>query len=131
MFEIFNKNLSVPELGPVSLIRGMEITRDAERGTLKLSQHRCVISLLQKNDMESCNSVHMPGITNSTLPATEEHLLDLQGIKQYQARVGSLIFLSQGTRFVIAFSVTQVSRYMSRPTTEHLTAAKRIFRHLR
>ncbi|CAM9820608.1 unnamed protein product [Sphacelaria rigidula] len=81
--------------------------------------------------MESCNSVHTPGIINNTLPALEEHLLDLQGMKQYQAMVGSLIFLSQCTRFDIAFSVTQVARYMSKPTTEHMAAVKRIFRYLK
>ncbi|CAM9971076.1 unnamed protein product [Sphacelaria rigidula] len=81
--------------------------------------------------MESCDSIHTPGITNSTLPASEEHLLDLQGIKQYQAMVGVLIFLSQCTRFDIAFSATQVARYMSKPITEHLVAVKRIFRYLK
>ena len=45
--------------------------------------------------------------------------------------VGSLIFLSQCTRFDIAFSVTQVARYMSKPTTQHLAAVKRIFRYLK
>ncbi|CAM9910756.1 unnamed protein product [Sphacelaria rigidula] len=53
-------------------------------------------------------------------------------MKQYQAMVGSLIFLSQCTRFDIAFSVTQVARnMMSKPTTEHIAAVKRIFRYLK
>lgn len=64
------------ELGSVSLILGVEVTRDAERGAVNLSQHRYVISLLQKCNVESCNAVHTPGITNSTLSDTEEHILD-------------------------------------------------------
>ncbi|CAM9718771.1 unnamed protein product [Sphacelaria rigidula] len=123
------KGFSISEVGPVSLILSMEITRDTEQGILKFSQHKYVLSLLQKLKLESGNSVHTSGIINNTLPASEEHLPDLQGMKQYQAMVGSLIFLSQCKRFDIAFSVTQVARYMSRPTTQHLAAVKRIFRY--
>ncbi|CAM9919030.1 unnamed protein product [Sphacelaria rigidula] len=128
--DTLNNKFAISDPGPVSLILGMEVSRDTERGTLKLSQHNYVISLLQKFNMESCNSVHTPGVTNNILPDSEEHLLDQQGIKKYQAMVGSLIFLPQCTRFDIAFSVTQVSRYISKPTTQHLAAVKRIFRYL-
>ncbi|CAM9913595.1 unnamed protein product [Sphacelaria rigidula] len=41
--------------------------------------------------------------------------------------VCSLIFLSQCTRFYISFSVAQVAHYMSKLTTQHLTAVKPIF----
>ena len=40
---------SISELGPVSLILGIEVTRDTERGTLQLSQHKYVLELLKKN----------------------------------------------------------------------------------
>ncbi|CAM9567978.1 unnamed protein product [Sphacelaria rigidula] len=49
-------------------------------------------------NMESSNSVHTPGITNSILPDSEEHLLDQQGIKQYQAMVVSLTSPSASPR---------------------------------
>ncbi|CAM9317073.1 unnamed protein product [Sphacelaria rigidula] len=81
------KEVSISELGPVSLNLGMERTDmqsrggGGGRGTLKLCQHKYVISLLQTLNVESCNSVHTPGITNSTLPATAEHLPDFQAIK--------------------------------------------------
>ena len=119
----------ISDLGPVSIILGIETTRDTERGTMKLSQHKYVTSLLQHFNMESYNQVHTPGVNNNTLSDTEEDLLDHPGVKQYQDMVGSLIFLSQCTRFDIAFSVTQVARYMSKPTTQHLAAVKRIFRY--
>ncbi|CAN0004402.1 unnamed protein product [Sphacelaria rigidula] len=96
--DTLKKEISSSELGSGSLILGMEIRRDTERRTLELSQHTYVISLLQQFHVEYCNSIHTPRITNSTLAASEEHLLDRQGIKQYQAIVGSSIFLSQCTR---------------------------------
>ncbi|CAN0030647.1 unnamed protein product, partial [Sphacelaria rigidula] len=122
---------AISDLGPVSLILGMKVSRDTERGTLKLSKHKYAISLLHKFNMDSCNPLHTPGVNNSILPDTEGQLLDQQSMKQYQAMVGSLIFLSQCTKFDIAFSVTQVARYMSRPTTQQLAAVKRIFRYLK
>ncbi|CAM9823821.1 unnamed protein product [Sphacelaria rigidula] len=45
--------------------------------------------------------------------------------------VESLIFLAQSTRFDIAFSVSQVARYMGKPIIHHLAAVKRAFRYLK
>ena len=68
---------SISDLGPVSITLGIEITRDTERGTMKLSQRNYVASLPQRFNMDTCNPVHTPGVSNNTVvPDTEEHLLD-------------------------------------------------------
>ncbi|CAM9388500.1 unnamed protein product [Sphacelaria rigidula] len=107
-------NFSTSQLGPVSLLLGMEVIRDFERGFLKLSQHQYVLNFLQKFKMDSCNNVHTPGIANQYTEEPEIMFLDQEQTKQYQAMVGSLIFLAQCTRFEIAFSVTQAARHMSK-----------------
>jgi hypothetical protein len=48
---------------------------------------------------------------------------------QYRRLVGSLRYLAH-TRPDLAFSVGYVSRFMERPTTEHLQAVKRIIRYI-
>ena len=49
----------------------------------------------------------------------------------YQSAVGSLIYLSTCTRPDIAFAVSNVAKYCSRPSKEHWTAVKRILRYLK
>jgi hypothetical protein len=48
---------------------------------------------------------------------------------QYRRLVGSLRYLAH-TRPDLTFSVGYVSRFMQRPTTEHLQAVKRIIRYI-
>ena len=49
----------------------------------------------------------------------------------YQSIVGSLSYAATATRPDIAFAVSALSRYNSRPFTSHLTAAKRVLRYLK
>ena len=82
--------------------------------------------------MEKSNAVHTPGTPNQLVDEeSDETLLEPPEKKNYQAMVGSLIFLAQSTRFDIAYSVSQVARHMSSPSTHHLIAVKRIFRYLK
>ncbi|PRQ40865.1 putative RNA-directed DNA polymerase [Rosa chinensis] len=59
---------------------------------------------------------------------------DVNGIAMddtyYKKIVGSLMYLT-ATRPDIMFSVSLISRYMSKPTKLHLQAAKRILRYLK
>ena len=123
---------SISELGPVSLILGIEVIRDEAQGTLKLSQRKYVEATLKRFGMESSNPVHTSGTPNQLINDTaEDTFLEPLEKTKYQAMVGSLIFLAQSTRFDIAFSVSQVARYMSKPNSQHLVAVKRIFRYLK
>ena len=49
----------------------------------------------------------------------------------YQSAVGSLLYLSMRTRPDIKFAVSLSARFCSKPTSQHLTVVKRIFRYLR
>ena len=51
--------------------------------------------------------------------------------KEYQAVVGSLMYIALATRPDIAFTVSALSRYNSQPCTRHLTATKQVLRYLR
>ena len=50
---------------------------------------------------------------------------------EYQSAVGSLLYLSTGTRPDIAFAVNNVAKFCSDPTKHHWVAVKRILRYLR
>ena len=49
---------------------------------------------------------------------------------RYQSAVGSLLYLSIGTRPDITYAVSNLARYCARPTKEHWLAIKRIIRYL-
>ncbi|CAM9888187.1 unnamed protein product [Sphacelaria rigidula] len=93
--DALKSRFSISELGPVSLILGIEVIRDKVRGTLKLSQHRYVESMLKKFGMESSNPVHTPGTPTQLIDdAPEDTFLEPSEKTKCQAMVGSLIFLA-------------------------------------
>jgi hypothetical protein len=49
----------------------------------------------------------------------------------YREAVGSLLWVSNGTRPDIAYAVSQVAKYMTNPGQEHWVAVKRIMRYLK
>jgi hypothetical protein len=53
-----------------------------------------------------------------------------QGLDQYAAIVGGLLYLACATRPDLAHSASALSRYMAAPRPEHLDAARRVCRYL-
>lgn len=51
--------------------------------------------------------------------------------RPYRSLVGSLLYISNGTRPDIAYSVGQLSRHLERPSEEHWKAAIRVLRYLK
>ena len=49
----------------------------------------------------------------------------------YQSAVGSLMYVSTGTRPNIIYAVSNVAKYCSNPSKQHWTAVKRIMRYLK
>jgi hypothetical protein len=66
-------------------------------------------------------------LSKADCPATP----DKQRVKVYQQLVGSLMYISCGTRPDIAFAVNSCSQFMSNPGETHLQAAKHILRYLK
>ncbi|CAM9368878.1 unnamed protein product, partial [Sphacelaria rigidula] len=99
---------SISEVVPVSLILGMEVIRAEARGTLKLSPHNYVKSLLEKFGMDLSNPVHTPGIP--------DQLPHLSGAEHKIRHC--------------KFIVSQVARPMGKPHFHRLAAVERVFRYL-
>jgi hypothetical protein len=79
--------------------------------------------------MSDCKPVSTPVDVSHKLDDTGEST----GVDklQYQAAVGSLMYLSVWTRPDIAFAVGMVARYTANPKQQHWAAVKRIFRYLK
>ena len=126
------EKFAMTDLGNVSQILGIEVKRDKAAGAIKLSQEQDTLSVLKRFNMSDCNPVPVPGIGKELSAQLEGRvLLNETMTKLYQAIVGSLIFLTQCTRYDVAFSTMKAARHMAKPTTVHMAAVKRILRYLR
>ena len=120
------------DMGEVSLILGMEVTRQYKQGTLSISQVDHVNSILERFGMKDCNPVHTPGYgSNISNEQPESSLLDTTGTKLYQAMVGSMLYLTQCTRYDMSYAVNQLTRAFSKPAHAHMTASKHALRYLK
>eukprot|EP00961_Rhodomonas_salina_P199469 2690437-Rhodomonas_salina.1 len=114
----------------VSWYLGVSITRDWEKGTLKLSQEQYINDLLKRFNMEDCNTVLTPmevgqHLTSEGCPEVPDKAL----VKHYQQLVGALNYLVAWSMPELAFPVSQCARYMANQSTDHVSAAKHILQY--
>lgn len=85
--------------------------------------------------MANCHGQWTPLSTNELHAASSDDsdpdLLDASGHRNYQSVVGSLMWLMLGTRPDLAFAVSTLSKFNSRPTRQHEAATKHVLRYLR
>ena len=119
------------DLGDVSLVLGMQVTRDRKKGTLTISQEDYTKSILARFGMENCKPSSIPG-TGSELSTEQpaETLLNKEQTQRYQAITGSVMYLAQITRYDVMYAVCQLARAMSKPSKAHMGAAKQPLRYL-
>jgi hypothetical protein len=116
----------IHDLGAPHRFLGLEISRDRQRRTLKLSQHAAAVGLVNKYGLADANSRSTPISTGVQLSADGE-LLDTNAYP-YSELVGSLLYLSTCTRPDLAQAVGALARYMSKPTVDHWQVAKGVLR---
>ena len=114
------------DLGLLSYYLGIEVNQTSEG--IYLNQSSYAQKVLQKSGLEGCNSTQTPMEARLRLRknSTEKPV----DATIYRSLVGSLRYLVH-TRPDICFSVGIVSRYMEKPTVEHLEAVKHILRYVR
>jgi hypothetical protein len=114
------------DLGKLNYFLGLEF-HYASDGVV-LHQRKYIADVLKRFHMENCNEAETPMEANLKLSMSEdEQAVDATLFKQV---VGSLRFICN-TRPDINYAVGSVSRFMSKPKTSHLIAAKRILRYLK
>eukprot|EP00798_Chlamydomonas_sp_ICE-L_P010398 gene10398-biopygen7540 len=102
--------------------------------SLVISQHNQIFGMLERYPIalgdETKQSPHVPMISGAVTkhaagsPALPNNLM-------YASVIGSLLYLSTCTRPDIAYSVSALSRFTSKPTQAHWRAAQRVLVYLR
>ncbi|CAN0346954.1 unnamed protein product, partial [Discosporangium mesarthrocarpum] len=98
---------AVKDLGEVSMIIGVTVTRESKGGTL----HYTLLP----------DEVPLPNSGDSQLLADDTK-------RRYQEITGALVYLQSCTRPDLSFSVLQLARHINRPSKRHMSAAKRTLR---
>lgn len=124
------KRFDIKDMGKLHYFLGMKVIHNTEANKVWIGQPAYTQNILQKFGMENAKPVKTPVDTSTKLvKATEvEESVDQ---RLYQSAVGSLLYLSVGTRPDIAYAVSNVAKFASHPTTKHWTEVKRIMRYLK
>ena len=117
-------------MGKLSYFLGVRVIQNEEDGSIWMGQPLYTDNVLRKFKMDQAKPIKTPvNISEKLVQADEESDIVDPGL--YQSAVGSLLYLSTRTRPDIAFAVSNVAKFCSKPTKQHWTAVKRIFRYLR
>jgi hypothetical protein len=124
------RQLDVHDMGEAHLFLGMEITRDRSARTLTLTQSHKTLELLKRWRMDQSKPADAPIQVSVPLTPGEGAPLSAEMHAQYQAVVGSLIYLSICTRPDIAYAVHKLTRAMASPTEPYWKGAMHLLRYL-
>ena len=129
------KNFQMKNLGDITSILGIRVTRDRKNGTIAIDQEQYINEILHRFVMDDCNPVSTPmdlnqKISSKMCPINDEKKQQMKNIP-YMETIGSLLFAAQITRPDISYPVNFLSRYSQNPGKCHWSAVKRIFRFLK
>jgi hypothetical protein len=85
------------------------------------------LKILAAASMEDCNPSHTP--MENHLKLSKSSTATPVDTTQYRRIVGALRYLVN-TRLNLAYAVGYVSRFMEKPTIEHLMVVKRVLRYI-
>jgi hypothetical protein len=126
--EALKKEFELTDLGCLNWLLGIRI--EWLQNSVTLSQQAYIDQLLSKYGMDTCNPVSLPLNTNQKLVKAEDGI-DLADVSLYQQIIGSLMYLVIGTRADLAFTVSALSQFASKPTVTHMGALKQVLRYVK
>ena len=117
---------SLKDMGSLHFFLGIEVI--PTRAGLFLSQHKYVRDLLSNTSMSGVKDVSTPlSITQSLQLIDGTTTVDSS---EFCRIIGCLQYLSL-TCPDISFAVNKLSQFMHKPTTNHWTTTKRLFRYIK
>jgi hypothetical protein len=109
---------------------GIEISRNREKGTLRLSQEAYFKGVLKRYGLERLNGINAPIREGLKFYVDDADYVDDSEKNLYQSKVGSLTYGMQGTRPDIAYAISLFSRFLAKPTKSHVKALQGVFRYI-
>ena len=117
------------DLGVAQEFFGMHIRHDRSKRHLALDQSSYLKKIIKCFNMTDAKSVQTP-LPTGYQPSKHNGPVDPKLCQEYQQLIGSILYLSLGTRADIAYSVAKMSQYSSNPSEDHLNKVYYILRYL-
>jgi hypothetical protein len=128
------KVFEMKDLGEVSNLLGIQVTRDRIEKSIILSQSRYVSIVLERFNMQDCKGTSIPLDANSKLSKSQEARSPLEKESMasipYRQAIGSIMYAMVGTRPDLSVAVGKLSQFMQNPGQEHWNAVKKVLRYL-
>src|SRR5258708_6381812 len=115
------------DLGPIHWFLGLEITRDWAQCLISVSQTRYVSDVIECFGFTNVCPISTPIAVNFRLPCLDSPEVD---VRDYQSRIGSIMYAMLGMCPDIAYAVGMLSQYSAHPGMDHLNAINRILKYL-
>lgn len=111
---------------------GCEIIRDREAKTAKIVQAGYAERVLKTFGMWDCHPVNTPLDANNRLSKRDcPEVVDPNVHRRYRSIVGCLSYLVNMTRPDLAFSYSQLSKFVQYPGKVHVEAEERVLQYVR
>jgi hypothetical protein len=122
-----SQHYQMTDLGDITWILGIHVSRDRSTGRITLSQEKYILEILERFGKSNIRPISTPTLAN-------EHLIKLTSaevdVKAYQSAVGALMYPMLGTRPDLAYTVAVLGRHTSTPGADHQRALDRAFQYL-
>ena len=128
--EILSVRFKMTDMGKLHYCLGITIEQEEGKQCLWIHQKQYISNMLAKYGMTEAKIVSTPTDLSVKLQSDDNYSKQVDQA-MYQSIVGSLLYAAVATRPDISQAVGVVSKFSSRPTEAHLTAAKRILRYLK
>jgi len=125
---MLDQHFKINNLGALTYFLSLKVARNSSG--IHLSQIKYTIDLLHETGMQDCAHMPTPMAHSSQLSITEGTSLIDEEASAYRRLIERLIYLTN-TRPDIAFSVHNLSQFVSAPTSNHNQAAFCILRYLK
>ena len=122
------------DMGEASFILGIDIRRDRTARTVSIGQAAYVTAVLQRHGMSDCKPAVAPmsrDAASDLVKSPDDLVVTEATTREYQAIIGGVMFAMLCTRPDIAFAVTRLAQYASKPSPAHMVALKHLMRYLR
>lgn len=125
---LLKAEFKVNDLGQLHWLLGIQI--EYTNAGISLSQTAFIDRILTRFSMQDCNRVLTPIDANQRLVAASANDKRANATS-YQQIIGSIMYLVTATRPDLAYTITHLSQFNSDPTTQHLSAAKRVLKYIK
>jgi hypothetical protein len=124
-----SKHFDTSDKGLIKRYLAIDVYHDHDTGVIRLSQSDYDEKILTRFGLENCKPVLTPMDEKQKLIPFDGTASKAE-IKDFQTRIGTLIWLMVSTRPDISFVVIKLARHAKNPGESHFQALKRVFRYL-